>query len=53
LLVPSGYCRRILKRRQVPHQTQNGYDYEPDIEIVSIPATPEVQDSAWPLSIFR
>jgi hypothetical protein len=36
---------RHLKAAAGPSPDQDGYDFEPDIDVVSISATPKVKDS--------
>ena len=41
-----------LKAAGSPSPDSGGYDSEPDIEAVSIAASPRVNDPFWPFSIF-
>jgi hypothetical protein len=41
-----------LKAAADPSPDPDSYDFEPEIEVVSIPATSKVKDSILPFSIF-
>ena len=50
LLVPSGYCRSILKRRQVPPQTQTGMTMSQTLKLSQYQSLPRYR---IPLDLSR